>query len=124
MSDIDFFNGERGFVGTTFVNAGRESGFRFGGWGAASGASGGGELGGWEERTSTVSSGSLKVGMVGLTLVNAGWLLGLSLGTGSGAVGGFGATVFEKARSESGFAFDVVGSTAAIGDFGGGGLVG
>lgn len=36
------------------------------------GASGGGELEGWEDRTSTVSSGSLGIGMVGMTLVNAG----------------------------------------------------
>lgn len=85
--------------------------------------SGGGELGGWEERTSTVSSEGLGTGMVGMILVDAGWLVGLGFGTGSGAGGGFGAAILEKARGELGSAFGSGGSTV-IGGCGIGGSVG
>ncbi len=126
MSDTDFLSSDRdcGFVGMTFVKAGRESGFRFGGGGGGTaGGSGGGELGGWEDGISIVSSGGLGCGMVGATLVKAGWVVGLGLGGGSDAVGGFGATIFEKVTRELGFAFDIWGRTSRVGDSKVGGLV-
>ncbi len=110
----------------TFVKAGRESGFRFEGGGGTAGGSGGGEFGGWEDGISIGSfgsSGGLGCGMVGATLVKAGWVVGLGLGGGSDAMGGFGATVFEKVTRGLDFAFDIWGRTSRVGDPKVGGLV-